>query len=451
MCSIDPSPLLDNVATSSDKQAKGESRFKFCRSILTIGRTILVWLVSFLLELWPSILFVGLGWADELLPCLTVATLFLLGTNMAVIVSCVAVTFYQKIRVLWGEEDYIKLAFFGDDYWMPLPNYEWGGPPLNITLRIWNQEDGWGGVEKNAGATDKTLHVHEEATDDSLHDEEGLRTFEPEVANGQYEEEQYIARQNKISEPTLVVTVCYLLEQDNNDFLFESMEWFTSAYTCPIYLMMNARGEGNERARVHEMVCKIKESLLVKHCGQVQVTFTESSRSKAENLNAFGELVSTDKFDYALVFDIDDRPTYSERSLLKCAKSLIGTTRNGYKMIGVQGPCADCFENEAGLFGLIECHQEWYYHMEKNQNYARFMGHTWCMGSNFIAETWVFKNYAFNPDMLTEDASWSLGLLEDGMALAVLPMALSYGQLKSVGRDGRKEDCKCECKFWFSK
>ena len=429
MCSIDPSPLLDNEATSSDKQAKGESRFKFCRSILTIGRTILVWLVSFLIELWPSILFVGLGWADELLPCLTVATLFLLCTNMVFIVSCVAVTFYQKIRVLWGEEDYIRLAFFGDDYWMPLPNYEWGGPPLNITLRIWNREDGWGGVDKNA-----------EATEETLHDNEGLQTFEPEVANVQYEEEQYIARQNGISEPTLVVTVCYLLERDNNDFLFESMEWFTSAHTCPIYLMMNARGEGKERAWVHEMVCKVKESLLIKHRGQVQVTFSESSRSKAENLNVFGELVSTDKFDYALVFDIDDRPTYSERSLLKCAKSLIGTTRNGYKMIGVQGPCADCFENEAGLFGVIECHQEWYYHMEKNQNYARFMGHTWCMGSNFIAETWVFKNYAFNPDMLTEDASWSLGLLEDGMALAVLPMALSYGQLpKSPAREKRRK------------
>ena len=350
MCAIDPSPLLVKVATLSDKQTAGESRFDFCRSILGCGRTFLVYLVTLSMELWVTILFVALGWTDELLPCLFAATLFLSGTNMIVVVCVVLTICNQKIRVLWGGEDFIRLLWFGDDYWMPLPNYEWGGPPLNITLRIWNQENGWGGIDD---AEDET----------TLHDKEGMQTSKLEVSRKHYEEEEYIARQKSTEEPTLVLTVCYLLEQDNNNFLFESMEWFTSAFTCPIYLMINARGEGHIRDWVHGQVCEVKGSLLRKHHGQVQVFFSESSRSKAENLNAFGELVSTDKFDYALVFDIDDRPTYSERSLLKCAKNLIGTTRNGLKITGLQGPCADCFENEAGLAGVMECHQEWYFHV----------------------------------------------------------------------------------------
>ena len=73
-------------------------------------------------------------------------------------------------------------------------------------------------------------------------------------------------------------------------------------------------------------------------------------------------------------------------------------------------------------------------------DYARFTGHTWCMGSNFIAETSAFKNYTFDPSLLTEDASWSIELLKDGMSLAVLPMALSYGQLpRGSAREKRRK------------
>ena len=201
---------------------------------------------------------------------------------------------------------------------------------------------------------------------------------------------------------------------------------------------MNARGE--KRAWVHDKVCEVKKSLLTKHRGQVQVTFSESSRSKADNLNVFGEQVSTEKFDYALVYDIDDRPTYSERSLLKCAQRLIGMKRNGLTIVGLQGPCIDCFENEAGLGEMVECQHEWFLHMVKHQVFDRCTGHIWCQGSNFIAETWVFKKYKFNPSLLCEDQGWSVDLLKDGFALANFSQAVSYGQGSSRKKRRRRWD-----------
>eukprot|EP00956_Cyclotella_meneghiniana_P033758 scaffold98802_cov70-Cyclotella_meneghiniana.AAC.1 len=163
-----------------------------------------------------------------------------------------------KIRVLWGGDDYIRFMSCGGDFWPPLPNYEWGGAPLNIKLVAWDQKKGWG--DMHGLKADEETHLCEQ-------DEEGLQTFDSDIASEHYEA-QYIARQNKISEPTLAMNICYLLEQNNNSFLFESMEWFTSAFTCPIYLVTNARGE--ERAWVHDKVCEVNKSLLMKHRGQVQ-------------------------------------------------------------------------------------------------------------------------------------------------------------------------------------
>ena len=79
----------------------------------------------------------------------------------------------------------------------------------------------------------------------------------------------------------------------------------------------------------------------------------------------------------------------------------------------------------------------WYYHTKK-QDYARFMGHMW-----------------LDLNLLTEDTYWSIELLEDRLALSVLPMALSYGQLppppsparKKAKSDGKKEYCSCEYKI----
>jgi len=244
-------------------------------------------------------------------------------------------------------------------------------------------------------------------------------------------EAQYISRQKHFSEPALIVNICYLLEKICNNFLYESIEWLTTMFTCPIHLTMNARGEGIERAWVPEKIREVQNYLLEHYHGQVQATFSDSSRSKAENCNLFGEVVSVERFNYALRLDIDARPTYSERSLVKCANELIGTIRNGFTIVGLQGACVECYESRAGLGGFMECHTEWAEHMEKDQTRARIMGHIWHEGSNMIAETWVFKKYVSNPSLLLEDKEWTLKLLRDGNALAYFPLAVSYGQLPS--------------------
>eukprot|EP00956_Cyclotella_meneghiniana_P031574 scaffold83236_cov36-Cyclotella_meneghiniana.AAC.4 len=255
MCTVDSRPLLDEVAKPDNQLTR---KWQLGRSMLSFAWSILVFLVSTCEELWVVILFVSFGWANELLPCLTFAALFASCSSIP-LVYVIFMTCYQKIRVLWGGDDYIRFMSCGDDFWPPLPNYEWGGAPLNIKLVAWDQKKGWDG-EMHGLKADEETNLCEQ-------DEEGLQAFDSDIASKHYEEE-YIARQNKISEPTLAMNICYLLEQNNNSFLFESMEWFTSAFTCPIYLVMNARGE--ERTWVHDKVCEVKKSLLMKHRGQVQ-------------------------------------------------------------------------------------------------------------------------------------------------------------------------------------
>eukprot|EP00956_Cyclotella_meneghiniana_P029820 scaffold73365_cov59-Cyclotella_meneghiniana.AAC.1 len=226
MCTVDSRPLLDQVAKPDNQLTR--KWLELSRSMLSFAWSFLVFLVSTCEELWVIILFVSFGWVNELLPCLTCAALFASCSSIP-LVYVVFMTCYQKIRVLWGGDDYIRFMSCGDDFWPPLPNYEWGGAPLNIKLVAWDPKKGWG--EMHGLKADEEIHLCEQ-------DEEGLQTFDSDIASQHYEA-QYIARQNNISEPTLAMNVCYLLEQNNNRGDILAVLQYTTCLQCTTALYRN--------------------------------------------------------------------------------------------------------------------------------------------------------------------------------------------------------------------
>ena len=99
----------------------------------------------------------------------------------------------------------------------------------------------------------------------------------------------------------------------------------------------------------------LRNAMAQKYNGQVQIYFVKNSHSKAENQNEFARVVDS-KYDYTIIYDIDDRPVYTEQSLILFADQIIGLKRNSFTIGAIQGPCLETYNDSH--WGFIEAYEE---------------------------------------------------------------------------------------------
>lgn len=240
-------------------------------------------------------------------------------------------------------------------------------------------------------------------------------------------ENHYISMAKAQDEPTALVSVCYLLAKDSNDFLLESIDYFKKIHKAPVYVMMNARDGGDW---IHEQLDIISSYVDQKYRDQVRVFFVKPSRSKAANLNALVDIVRNEEYHdykYVLNYDIDDRPTFNETSAFTYAEKVVGTKRGGTRIVGIQGPCLECFNDT--LSGLLEARHEFNAQTDKLAMRSRFGLKTESQGSNHLILSEVFRRYRFDTKVLLEDWRWSNDMKEDqNIGLMFVRTMVCYGQ-----------------------
>jgi len=240
-------------------------------------------------------------------------------------------------------------------------------------------------------------------------------------------ENHYISTAKEKSKPTAIVTVCYLLAKDSNTFLLESIDYFKKVHKSPLYVMMNAREKGDW---IQEQLDIISSFVDQNYGGQVRVFFVENSRSKAANLNASVDILQNDgyqNFKYVWNYDIDDRPTFNEASALAYVERVVGKWRAGTKIVGIQGPCLECFNGT--LSGLMENHYEFNAQCETLLIRSRIGLKTESQGSNHLILSGVYRRYRFDNKVLLEDWRWSNDMKEkDNIGLLFVRTMVCYGQ-----------------------
>jgi hypothetical protein len=117
------------------------------------------------------------------------------------------------------------------------------------------------------------------------------------------------------------------------------------------------------------------------------------------------------------------------KPLLSYAEGVIGKRRGGHKVVGIQGPCVECFNDTWS--GFFECLAE--YNAQAGSGPlnldARFLGTVKSQGSNHLILTSVFRRYRFDTSVLLEDWHWSIDMLEkENLSLAFARTMVSFGQ-----------------------
>lgn len=333
---------------------------------------LLTFLVAFLVEFY-------------VLLCLLLVDSFQVTLWIGILFQTITLTSMVTIFARWLIHKPVARWFcLGSDYWPPFPKWEWGEKPLLWNVVSWDPADGW----------------------EKMHEAQAVSVTAPPL-------------------PSAVVCVCFLLSKQSNAILYESLAFFTSTHTSPIYVMMNAQEAGDW---IEGMLRQIATHIAMHYSEeQVKVWFVKDSRSKAANLNAFVEVVGERNFKYAMMYDVDDRPTYNETSLLEYAEEKVGTTVAGFTVAGLQGPCIEAFDDT--LRGFIEVSIEWWSMTRSLDLVARVSGGpVRFLGHNLIIKMDILKRQRFNSEILLEDWRWSMDIMEEGQALIYTRAMVSYGQ-----------------------
>lgn len=418
-------------------------------SVRGFSWSIFVWCVTLALELWVVFAVYWTGQAENLYLNLALVNVSNILTALGIL-YVLAKLFYFKTSFV--EEDRIRWMCAGDDFWPPFPKWEWNSPPLLWNVCDYSKTTGWSQVypstDENGQKDDCNVQM---GCDDSVGQlpppifdvQEGKATPLPmkhvtileqgctvlPVTMTHYEL-SYLSNVSKNDQPSLLVCVSYLLVKDCNRFLMESLHYFAKVHTAPIYVMTNAR-DSESSQWIEEQLNHIDRYLEMNRMDNVRIFFVQDSRSKAANLNAFIDLLpdanSETAYKYVLSYDVDDRPMYNEHSLLAYAETVVGTSRAGAVVAGIQGPCLECFNST--LSGLMESHTE-YIAQTGHLNFSnRFMGYVRSQGSNHLILTSAFRQYRFNTQVLLEDWRWSTDMLEKGnLCLKFASTMVCFGQ-----------------------
>jgi len=260
-------------------------------------------------------------------------------------------------------------------------------------------------------------------------------------------EQEYLTMTKAKNEPTVVICICYLLMKEKNDFLLESLDFFTKVHKkTPIYVMMNTREEGskegastcddggddnNTSSWVKEQLDNISISIKEKYTNpsQIRTFYIDSSKSKAGNLNAFIDILQCkgyEDYKYVLNYDVDDRPTFNETSLIAYAENVVGSTISGQKIVGLQGPCLECFNDT--LSGLLEAKYEFNVQTGLLAMYSRFGLRVKSQGSNNLILSDVYRRYRFNTSVLLEDWRFSNDLCQEKIGFKYVRTMICFGQ-----------------------
>ena len=394
-----------------------------------------------MLELWVVVLLILFGEQNKLLFSLVIANLLNFCSTIYALGMLTKIV-YDK---LFAKEDLTGYLALGKDFYPPMPKWEWNDPPLFWNVCDYSQELGWAQIyprpedrmsqEVKIGFDDcnESLKLLQELLDPELVEDENFVKYldpgaiRPTTLN--YYERHYFKTASLNEQPTVVVCICYLLSKGSNDFLMDSLRFFTQVHSAPIYVMINAREEGDWVNTQLEILSKF----LVDNCFyQIKLFFVKYSRSKAANLNAFIDVLPSPnecKYKYVLNYDVDDRPTFNEKSLLAYAEGVVGKMRAGNKIVGIQGPCLECFNNTYS--GFLEAMLEYNAQAAAGTSNweSRFLGKIKSQGSNHLVLTEVFRCHKFNVNVLLEDWRWTSNMLQDDKCcLAFARTMVCYGQ-----------------------
>ncbi|CAB9520632.1 expressed unknown protein [Seminavis robusta] len=403
------------------------------------GWKLTVCLLTLALELWVFLLVVLLGKANDL----QVNLILINCLHFFAIIGLLGCTIKMLYDKAFAKEDLTRLLAFGDDYWPPFPRWEWNSPPLLWNVVDYDFDDGTGWSKLYPEPKQETALVdtgntkpavtkffkdaHLPATMKQVY---FLDPGSVDPAQLTEYELEYLATAAEQKLPSLVVCVCYLLAKESNAFLMESISYFTQVHKAPLYVMVNAREEGTW---IYDQLLQLSGYLQNHHLHQVRIFFVNSSRSKATNLNAFIDVLpppdQETSFKYVCNYDVDDRPTFNEVSLLTYAEKAIGKRRSGHTIVGIQGPCLECYNGTVS--GLLECSIEYAAQAASGilSWEARFLGKVRSQGSNHLVLTSAFRRFRFNKNVLLEDWRWSNDMLEkENLSLAYVRTMVCFGQ-----------------------
>ena len=406
---------------------------------------------SFAIEFWVLLLLERLGKLNAVQTILIFANAF----NMMVLLATMCLFVKFVFDKLCAEHDLIGWAMLGRDFYPPLPKWEWDDPPLKYNLCDYSTAIGWSNIYQPLqpdsftlplGADDKmqrkqnsptsigSICTQEQASNPDCHrDVEYLTSESVEATKLSDYESQYLQEASIQNQSTVVICICYLLSKTSNRFLLESLKYFSQVHQAPIYVMINAREQG---VWIDDQI-RIISSFLNEHgLGQVKLCYVNNSRSKAANLNAFIDALPLSHVDsaqkaykYVLSYDVDDRPVFNEASLLTYADSVVGKMQGGHRIVGIQGPCLECYNDT--FSGLLECMIE--FNDKASSGLSAFEARIWgkvhSRGSNNLVLSESFCRHRFNPNVLLEDWRWTDDMLQgENGSLAFARTMVCYGQ-----------------------
>lgn len=404
-------------------------------------KNVCLWVLSVAIELWVIILFVSTGWSHQFYPCFVLAAIFAFFGSF-LIIGIWYVLFAQWFSCC-GRRNNIRLMCAEDDFWTPMPAWEWGQDPLLLNMIDWNPVTGWAEYKRDERLLETVVFdvpmedSFETASDPDAQYEVYLSKYMGLCAEALLKNETCDCADCT----PIAVCIAYLLMENSNEFLFESIAYFTKIFRCPIYVMMNVRDRSSPwvTSALLQVWSRFK-----KYNGQVHTCFVESSQSKADNLNSFARDVLPEGLEYVAYFDIDDRPMYSEASLIRMAVRKNNMRHDGFRIVGVQGPCLDTYtplkqtnkqsetpqQESLNTWGALECYIEYRKQWETSQGWFRIKGYHSHQGSNLILAAWVVRKYEFDPNALLEDMRWSINLAsKEGATLYYCQPMVSFGQL----------------------